>query len=100
LPKTNSTLSKPCTIFDITPVTLKKSQENWPLVTVGQRARQWLMAVYLSEIEKRLRQWGRYVAQYSSVSSAVERVRKKRQDDNRFKKRLKEVIESIKKGQT
>ena len=36
------------------------------------------------------------VIHYRSVSSAAERIKKKRRDDNRLKK----VIESIKKGQT
>ena len=40
------------------------------------------------------------MTQYSSVSSAVERIKKKRQNDSRFQKRLKEVIESVNKGQT
>ena len=37
---------------------------------------------------------------YSSVSSAVEQIKKKRQNDNLFQKRLEEVVESINKGQT
>ena len=40
------------------------------------------------------------MTQYSSVSCAVERIKKKRQNDSRFQKRLKEVIESVNKGQT
>ena len=40
------------------------------------------------------------MTQYSSVSSAIERIKKKRQNDSRFQKRLKEVIESVNKGQT
>ena len=40
------------------------------------------------------------ITQYSSVSSAVERIKKKRQNESRFKERLKKVIESVEKGQT
>jgi len=40
------------------------------------------------------------MTQYSSVSSAVERIKKKRQNDNPFQKRLEEVAELVKKGQT
>ena len=40
------------------------------------------------------------MTQYSSVSSAVERIKKKRQNDSWFQQRLKEVIESVNKGQT
>jgi len=40
------------------------------------------------------------MTQYSSVSSAVEQIKKKRQNDNLFQKRLEEVVESINKGQT
>ena len=40
------------------------------------------------------------MTQYSSVSSAVERIKKNRQNDNLFQKRLEEVVESVNKGQT
>jgi REP-associated tyrosine transposase len=40
------------------------------------------------------------MTQYSSVSSAVNRINKKRQNDSRFLIRLDEVLELVKKGQT
>ena len=40
------------------------------------------------------------MTQHSSVSSAVGRIKTKKQNDSRFNNRLKEVVESVKKGQT
>ena len=47
-------------VFDITPVTLEKSQKNWPLVTEGHGRvngikTQWLMAVHLPQAVRDLR---------------------------------------------
>jgi chromosomal replication initiation ATPase DnaA len=40
------------------------------------------------------------MTRYSSVSSAVDRSKKKPQNDSKFQKRLNEIVDLIKKGQT